>query len=36
MGILRDVTSNCNHCKFEVARRLTEVTGKVEPVNIDD
>jgi hypothetical protein len=36
MGILRDVTSNCDHCKFEVARRLTEVTGKVEAVSIDD
>jgi hypothetical protein len=34
--ILRDVTSDCDHCKFEVARRLTEVTGKVEPVTIND
>lgn len=34
--ILRDVTSSCDHCKFEVARRLSEVTGKVEAVTIDD
>ena len=36
MGILRDVTSSCSHCKFEVARRLTEATGKVEAVTIDE
>jgi len=36
MGILRDVTSSCDHCKFEVARRLTEATGKVEAVTIDE
>lgn len=36
MGILRDVTSNCNHCKFEVARRLSEASGKLEAVDIDD
>lgn len=32
ISILKDVTSNCEHCKFEVARRLTKVTGKVEQV----
>ena len=36
MGILRDVTSSCDHCKFEVARRLTEATGKVEAVTINE
>jgi hypothetical protein len=36
MGILRDVTSSCDHCKFEVARRLTEATGKVEAVTKDE
>jgi len=32
--ILKLVTANCDHCKFEVARRLSEVTGKVEPVDV--
>lgn len=36
ISILREVTSSCDHCKFEVARRLTEATGKVEAVIIDD
>ena len=36
VSILRDVTSSCDHCKFEVARRLTEATGKVEAVTIND
>ena len=35
VGILRDVTSSCNTCKQEVARRLKEVTGKVEVINVD-
>jgi hypothetical protein len=35
IAILRDVTSNCNHCKFEVNHRLTMLTGKVEPVNVE-
>jgi hypothetical protein len=34
IAILREVTSQCDHCKFEVARRLTQVTGKVEPVSV--
>jgi len=32
--ILKSVTANCDHCKFEVARRLSEVTGKVEAVDV--
>lgn len=36
MSILRDVTSDCSHCKFEVARRLSEASGKVEAVVIND
>lgn len=36
MNILRDVTSNCDHCKFKVAQALTDATGKVEAVNIDE
>jgi hypothetical protein len=36
VGILRDVTSSCDHCKFEVAKRLSEVTGQVEAVIINE
>lgn len=35
VGILRDVTSSCSHCKQEVARRLSEVTNRVEVINVD-
>jgi hypothetical protein len=35
VGILRDVTSSCDHCKWEVAKRLQEVTGQVEAVQVD-
>lgn len=34
MAILREVTAHCNHCKFEVAQRLTAITGKVETVTV--
>ena len=36
ISILRDVTSSCEHCKWEVSRRLSEVTGQVEAVVISD
>lgn len=36
IAILREVTSECNHCKMEVARRLQQVTGKVEPLTVVD
>ena len=36
VGILRDVTASCQHCKQEVARRLSQVTGKVESIVIKD
>ena len=36
VNILRDVTSSCEHCKWEVAKRLSEVTGQVEAVVITD
>lgn len=36
VGILRDVTSNCEHCKWEVAKRLSEVTGQVEAVIVNE
>lgn len=35
VGILRDVTADCDKCKFEVARRLSEATGRVEAVRVD-
>ena len=35
VDILRDVTANCDHCKWEVAKRLQEVTGQVEAVQVD-
>lgn len=34
--ILKEVTSKCNHCKVEVAKRLGQVTNKVEVVVIND
>ncbi len=33
IGILKEVTSDCDHCKVEVSKRLSQVTGKVEPVD---
>jgi hypothetical protein len=34
VGILKEVTSTCNHCKVEVAKRLSQITGLVEPIVI--
>jgi hypothetical protein len=34
ISILKDVTSDCDHCKYEVARRLAKVTNRAEPVDI--
>jgi hypothetical protein len=34
VGILKEVTSTCNHCKIEVAKRLSQITGVVQPINI--
>lgn len=34
-GILKDVISDCEHCKFEVMRRLASVTGPEEAVVVD-
>ena len=31
--ILKEVSSQCDNCKFEVARRLSRVTGKAEPMS---
>lgn len=36
VSILKEVTSDCAHCKVEVAKRLTEVTNRVEEVVISD
>ena len=33
--ILKEVTSSCSKCKLEVAKRLSQITGVVEPVVID-
>ena len=35
IGILKEVTANCDHCKWEVNKRLSEVTGHVEAVVIN-
>lgn len=36
VGILKDVTASCDHCKWEVSRRLSEVTGQIEAVIVSD
>ena len=33
--ILKEVTATCPKCKLEVAKRLSQITGGVEPVVID-
>jgi hypothetical protein len=33
--ILKEVTATCPKCKMEVAKRLSQITGVVEPVVID-
>jgi hypothetical protein len=33
--ILKEVTASCPKCKMEVAKRLSQITGVVEPVIID-
>lgn len=32
VGILKEVTSSCPKCKMEVAKRLSQITGMVEPI----
>jgi len=34
--ILKEVTSSCKECKMEVAKRLSQITGIVEPIIIKD
>jgi len=35
VGILKEVTAGCPKCKMDVAKRLSQITGIVEPVYID-
>jgi uncharacterized protein with PIN domain len=35
VGILKEVTASCPKCKLEVAKRLSQITGIVEPVIIN-
>jgi hypothetical protein len=34
--ILKEVTSSCAKCKMDVARRLSQITGIVESVVVED
>lgn len=34
IAILKEVTADCSHCKVEVARRLSKVTGKAENITV--
>jgi hypothetical protein len=36
VGILKEVTATCPKCKLEVAKRLSQITGIVEPVIIKE
>jgi hypothetical protein len=36
IAILKDVTAHCNKCRVEVHMRLTEATGKVQPMAVVD
>ena len=35
MEILRDVVGTCDHCKVEVARRLSQISNQVEVIRVD-
>jgi hypothetical protein len=35
IGILREVTSDCAHCKVEVSRRLSRATGQTETIVVN-
>ena len=34
MKILKDVTADCDHCRVEVHRRLSEITNRVEEIKV--
>lgn len=35
VDILKEVTANCEQCKQEVARRISQVTGQVEAIRVE-
>jgi hypothetical protein len=35
VNILKEVTANCDNCKWEVSKRLSEITGQIEAVIVD-
>jgi hypothetical protein len=36
VGILKEVTATCPKCKLDVAKRLSQITGIVEPVVVEE
>ena len=34
VGILKEVTADCDHCKVEVARRLSQATNRIEEIKV--
>ena len=34
--ILKEITSSCPKCKMDVAKRLSQITGVVEPIVVED
>jgi hypothetical protein len=36
VGILKEVTASCPKCKMDVARRLSQITGIIESVVVED
>jgi len=36
VNILKEVTATCPKCKLEVAKRLSQITGIIEPINIEN
>lgn len=36
VGILKEVTTSCTKCKLDVAKRLSQITGIVESVVVED
>ena len=36
VGILKEVTAGCSKCKMDVAKRLSQITGVIESINVDD
>lgn len=36
VGILKEVTAGCPRCKMDVAKRLSQITGVVESIHVED